>query len=206
MPAYLKKTNHTNFLNVVPGPCNVEMIFSFYQVCSVFNLNLILLKGLLDKCNFFTTRGNFRKYDSDQDFPGCIIEVLKGRKTYFISQPTIKRPSFIMLFPKSTQIFRQNAKNDRHQATFRAQIGKRKSKSGNLSQPPNNLKFLGHDSAYTELKRKLVVENFWSNKPLFKSYFYFLLLPQCLRDFDLVCTQIWDFLWPLLHTTLHHSF
>ena len=102
MPAYLKKTNHTNFLNVVPGPCNVEMIFSFYQVCSVFNLNLILLKGLLDKCIFFTTRGNFRKYDLDRgfflppifrirfvhlsifqkDFPGCIFEVLKGRKTY----------------------------------------------------------------------------------------------------------------------------
>ena len=40
MPVYSKKTNHTNFLNVVPGPCNVEMIFSFYQVCSMcVNLN-----------------------------------------------------------------------------------------------------------------------------------------------------------------------
>ena len=73
MPVYSKKTNHTNFLNVVPGPCNVEMIFSFYQVCSMcVNLNLMLLKGLLDKCNFSTTLGNVRKYDCTIIYHYCL--------------------------------------------------------------------------------------------------------------------------------------
>ena len=76
MPAYLKKTNHTNFLNVVPGPCNVEMIFSFYQVCSVFNLNLILLKGLLDTVNaiFLLPVLTFVNTTQTRIFPAALLK------------------------------------------------------------------------------------------------------------------------------------
>ena len=71
-----------------------------------------------------------------------IVLMLLNYINYLKSQTTIKRLfhyAFSNLF-MSTKILPKRT-NSHHRAIFQDQIAKRKSKSGNLSQPPSNLKF-----------------------------------------------------------------